>query len=178
MDRDEVLLKHKSLLGVLSNLPKKILSVHGLTDNIAELVLCDLCNEESFDIKRAAFFVDNPDFNILKGVAGFFKTEGHKSWSPDWDNHEEITVIMKRSPFNQKVKHFTSNSPKKNNQSLNEIVSQIAKEFEIPAYSFISLGLKHGNHGLFVYENNRPEADLINHHLADILHVLGYCQIN
>jgi len=178
MDRDEVLLKHKRLLGALSLLPKKIVSVHEQTDNMAELLICELCNEEFFDINRAAFFVDNPCFDMLKGVAGFHKTEGHTPWSPEWDNHEEITVIMKRSPFNQKVRHFMSSSPKRNNHDLAKIVEHLAKEFEIPNHSFISLGLKHGNHGLFVYENNRPEADLINHHLADILHLLGFCQMN
>lgn len=177
MERDEILLKHKRLLGVLSNLPKKMMSVNDISDNLAELVICDLCNEECFDIKRAAFFVDNPDFDMLKGVTGFHKTEGHTQWRPEWDNYEEITVIMKRSPFNQKVRHFVSTSPKRNDHSLDNIVAQIAKEFEIPGHSYISLGLKHGNHGLFVYENNRPEADLINKHLADILHVLGFCPL-
>ena len=127
MDRDEVLLKHKRLLGALSILPKKLVSVHGKTDNIAELLICELCNEEFFDINRAAFFVDNPCFDMLKGVAGFHKTEGHTQWSPEWDNHEEITVIMKRSPFNQKVRHFMSTSPNRNDHDLSKIVEQLAK---------------------------------------------------
>ena len=58
----------------LSTLPQKILSLHGRAD-LAEFVLRDLCHERCFNLKKAAFFIDNPDFNHLKGIAGFCHEE-------------------------------------------------------------------------------------------------------
>lgn len=66
--------RHKQVLVCLSCLPHKMLSVHGLS-NATEFVLHELCQSSCFNLKKAAYFVDNPDFDRLQGVAGFNKEE-------------------------------------------------------------------------------------------------------
>lgn len=90
--------KREELLKRLSLLPKRILTLYGvdIPYNLAEFVLHELCEGDCFNIKRAAFLVDNPDFDIFKGVAGFEKEESFKkSKASHWDEPEEFSNHMK-----------------------------------------------------------------------------------
>ena len=55
----------------LADLPKRMVPLYDLEaiGNIPEFVLHDLCHEDCFNLKKAAFLVDNPDFDSLQGVA-------------------------------------------------------------------------------------------------------------
>ena len=72
MERDEILSKHKKMLGSLSCLPKKMLSVHDL-DNATEFVLHELCNEGCFNLHKAAYFMIIQILIYLKGLRVFLK---------------------------------------------------------------------------------------------------------
>ena len=63
------------LLQKLSHLPKKIVALEGL-EHTPSFVLHELCNESAFNLSKAAFFIDNPDFNHFKGIAGFDAAAG------------------------------------------------------------------------------------------------------
>ena len=60
---------------VLSILPQQILS-HSWNENMSEFVLHEICNQSVLTTK-AAFLVDNPDFDCLKGVAGYSTDEAY-----------------------------------------------------------------------------------------------------
>ena len=45
---------------------------------MSEFVLHDICNPNCFNLQKAAFLVDNPDFDCLKGVAGFSADEAYQ----------------------------------------------------------------------------------------------------
>src|SRR5437762_734031 len=104
MNREELLAKQNRMLLCLTGLPKKMVSLHG-AENIGEFVLYDLCNECCFNLSKAAYFVDNPDFNCTKGVAGFSRNEIQNACSGVWDNPEAFSSCMRNSSFNQKVRH-------------------------------------------------------------------------
>ena len=70
--------KHIDILDKLCHLPRKILSLHG-HDNITELILHELCNEQCFNLEKAAYFIDNPDFDCFKGVAGHCRSQALRS---------------------------------------------------------------------------------------------------
>src|SRR6202042_1032184 len=104
MDRNE-LLQHKKLLRCLSNLPKQILTLHSL-DNVPEFVLHGLCSKDCFNLYKAAYFVDNPDFDCIRGIAGFSKDEGELEWNNIWDDPESFSLFTKSLPFNKRVRTF------------------------------------------------------------------------
>ena len=62
--------RHYTILNTLSKLPRKMLSLKG-QENVTEFVLHELCHKNCFNLDKAAYFVDNPDFDCLKGMAGF-----------------------------------------------------------------------------------------------------------
>src|SRR5262245_10115368 len=100
MERSEM--KKHAILNLLSTIPQKVLSLHG-TENITEFVLHELCNTHCFDFKKAAYLVDNPDFDCLKGVAGFSSDEAYPK-ETIWEKPELFTAHMKKAAFNKKVR--------------------------------------------------------------------------
>jgi len=69
MSQEELLKRQHDLFKNLSSLPRMILVCNGC-ENIFELLLHDLCHPTCFNLKKVAYFVDNPDFDCLQGVAG------------------------------------------------------------------------------------------------------------
>ncbi len=68
---------HKSggdLLRQVTQIPTRILKNHDL-HGLSSLLLHHLSSDECFNLSKAAYFVDNPDFDQLVGVAGFARDE-------------------------------------------------------------------------------------------------------
>ena len=161
-------------LDSLCSLPERVLRLREF-ENVPEFVVYELCNG-CFDIKRAAFFVDNPDFDCLKGVAGFAKEQSYNAAEEIWDNPHKFSQYMKLAPFNQKVRSFTHPSVKKQSRSDQEIVKEIAKTMGLDEHSFISWDMKHDNHGIFVYNTDSINPE----HLGYVkkgLAILSFCPI-
>ena len=66
--------RRHNVLHHLTHLPRKIVSLNG-AENLTEFVLHDLCQSRCFNLPKAAYFVNNPDFNCIKGVAGVHADE-------------------------------------------------------------------------------------------------------
>ena len=174
MEKNE-LQQHKKLLRCLGSLPKQIMNLSSF-DNATEFVLHGLCSKDCFNLYKAAYFVDNPDFDMIKGVAGFSKDEGDLEWQNIWEDPESFTLFTKSLPFNKKVRTFASNSYKRKNQSFEKLVESIANDvgFEKPAYCVWDM--RHFNHGLLVYEKvNDDKCELFNEHFVDSLYLLNFC---
>ena len=160
MERSEMLKNH-DILNRLSCLPQKILSLSG-SENITEFVLHELCNSTCFNLQKAAYIVDNPDFDCLKGIAGFNINEEF----PDaiWQNADAFSKHMSESFFNQKVRTILRSSPLRSGQSSQQTTDIISDclGFDKPLYC--SWRMKHDNHGYLVYEtesNDTPSNDLV-----------------
>jgi hypothetical protein len=168
--------KHNQLLSYLSHLPKKIVALEG-SSHTPEFILHELCNENCFNLSKAAFFVDNPDFDYLKGVAGFSMPEAYGGANGIWQEPQEFSEHMSKADFNQRVKSLSLQSLKRTEVLSNETVAQIAKElgFENPAYRFWQM--KHDNHGFLVYEYNGSVLPGIEEHLDNSLYLLSFCPI-
>lgn len=178
MDHDE-LLRYKKLVNRLSGLPKKIVDLHGHDDlgNISEFVLHDLCHQDSFNLKKAAFLIDNPDFDCVQGVAGFSAQETY-AVDKMWNEPSYFTEFMQTSPFNQKVRSFCVCSVKRNGHSYTPFVDQVAEQLELrqPAYSIWDM--KHQNHGVLVYEKEDLDQDLFDNHFINSLYLLSLCPVH
>lgn len=176
MNRDELLQKHCALLKTITTLPKKIVSLHG-SENLSEFILHELCNQECFDLPRAAYFVDNKDFDVLKGVAGFCRLDFGTSCKLDWANPDIFTASMQASPFNQKVRSLSKQSFKNDQKLQEEIAQDIAANLGFKQHAYCSWPLKHDNNGLLLYEKTSNENPFVQDHLADALSLLSFTPI-
>lgn len=188
MEKDFITERKKHVLQVLSVIPKKILSLHG-RDNIAEFVIHDLSQENCFDLKKAAYFVDNPDFNCLKGIAGIETPDIPKGlWKDVWANGEKFSTYMRNANFNKRVRDFAQCSlngaggcGKNSGPKFKEDdIITISKNLGIENPSFYTLDVKHGNSGLFIFEKGPLVQSLdkqLDSHLQDGVSLLGFCPI-
>jgi hypothetical protein len=167
-------LKKNTILNHLTTLPQKVLALHGV-ENVTEFVLHDLCNHNCFDLQKAAYLVDNPDFNVLKGIAGFSAQE---TFSHDviWETPELFMEHMKQAPFNQKVRTIWQPSMHKVGKSDQEVTQIVADYLGLVKPAYCSWQMKHDNHGILIYEEQLQcpvPSDLLKNGAC----LLGFCPI-
>lgn len=169
------MLKKHAILNCLSAIPQKVLSLHG-TENMSEFVLHEICNPECFNLTKAAFLVDNPDFDCLKGVAGFSADEAYQK-QPIWDNPELFTDHMKKAAFNQKVRSIIKPSMRKSHKSEQETTQIVGDYLGLQKPSYCSWQMKHDNHGILIFEQQLscPVSPDI---LLNGACLLGFCPVN
>jgi len=173
---DEILDKKHRVLTHLSLLPQKILSLHG-RDDLTEFVLCDLCQEHCFNLKKAAFFVDNPDFNCLKGVAGYCHQENPTVCDKRWEHPERFMARIQESSFNSKVRDLQLHSLTLTDESQQDLVNRIARDLEIDNPQCCSVAMKHNNHGLLIFQKEDSADTVVDKHLPSGLAMLGFCPV-
>lgn len=165
--------KEKNLLHHLGNMSKMVVYNHG-KHNLTEFVLHDLCSEKGFNINKAAYLVNNPDFYVLQGVAGYHRPDAYLK--EHWGATEHFTEHMKQSLFNKLVRDHAFKHFDKDSSAERDKIQEVAEvlKFEKPQYH--TWNLKYDNHGLFIYETDE-QNDLLDDHLLDYLHVLGHCPV-
>ena len=151
-----------------------MLQVHD-QDNVAEFVLHELCCKNCFNLCKAAYFIDNPDFDCLKGVAGFAQDEAFSADKPIWVDPGQFTAPMQAAPFNQQVRSCLQISCR-NCTTADEVIMQaIADELGLTSFNYCTWNMKHGNHGYLIYQADctisEPE-DLIGG-----VSLLGFCPV-
>ncbi|HBL98766.1 TPA: hypothetical protein DDZ86_03930 [Candidatus Dependentiae bacterium] len=162
------------LLTRLSNLPPQILTLHD-HDHVAGCVLYELCGSSCFDLKKAAFFVDNPDFDCCKGIIGFSREDHPRHIDDVWGAHQDLAEDMKRSIFNQKVRDTHYASAKKNN--IDVVVNELAKRLDIKNPSYLTFPVRHQNHGVFIYQADTPGVKETHEFMPQGLSLLGFCPL-
>lgn len=163
--------RNSEVLLALSALPEKILMLHG-TENVSEFVLYELCHEKCFNVPKAAFFVDNPDFNCFKGIAGFSKGEHPNSFSL-WDDPDGFTHLMANNAFNKQVRAINQCAARDTTEKL---LTDIALQLDVRDLGYHRFRLKHGNHGYILYDKHEAvmdDAELFSRGAC----LLGFCPI-
>ena len=176
MDSNSNIKRQQQVLQCLSSLPRKIMTIHEL-ENVPEFILQDICDESCFNILRAAYFVDNPDFNQLKGVAGFCRDEAYKKGDTFWNDPDSFSSFMQNSTFNSRVREIVWESIKGNNHIHEHIISEIAPQLGFKNPAWCNWDLKHYNHGLIIYEKADLAEDTFDEHFINTLYLLGFCAI-
>lgn len=175
MGNEELLRKHCTLLKTISSIPRKIVTLSG-SDNVSEFVLHELCNKDCFNLKKAAYFIDNPDFNCLKGVAGFCSLE--LDGSPiDWSSPAAFTQTMQESKFNNSVRSVLKDSYKKKFGQKRPVVDDLVSSLGFSDHALCVWPLKHDNSGLLVYEKADKDDSFVEDHLMDALFLLSFCPV-
>jgi hypothetical protein len=162
----------------LSDMPRKIVSLHG-RENLTEFVLLELCHPGCFDLKKAAYFVDNPDFNQFKGVAGYC-TQDVCAENPElcWQDPENFTKKMQTSAFNRKVRNFCSASPKCERMHQEHLMEKIARDLALDKPDYYCWDLKNNNHGFLIFEHTNGVLPVwTKDDLERGLHLLSFCPI-
>lgn len=176
MNEELLLARQKDILERLSMLPRKMLQLHG-RENVIEFVLYELCHQNCLNIDRAAYFVDNPDFDCLKGVAGHAKDQQYPH-DGVWVAPEEFSAHMRQSSFNNQVRGLIRESAARKGQQDGEIASGLAQNLNFARHGFYSWPMKHDNHGIFIYE--RAQDDTAQYHdrfLPEGVCLLSFCPI-
>ena len=170
--------ERSKVLCLLNALPRKILGLQG-QENLTEFVLHDLAGADCFNLHRAAYFVDNPDFDCIKGIAGFNRQEIEGLPSDVWQDADRFSERMRSSVFNQRVRKLERPSFRRIGSTDEEIARELAEGIEMPHYHFCSWDTKHNNHGFLVYEPVEEEKHrtLTSFYVKDAACLLGLCPI-
>lgn len=176
MEKNNLVNDYERVLHCLSCLPKKIIDNHE-RENISEFVLHGLCSQNCFNLKKAAYFIDNPDFDCIKGVAGFCQSETNLGWNEIWDEPDSFSLIAKSSPFNQKVRSFSATSSHRKKDSAEEFISSIVNEIGFNDPMYCSWNTKHYNHGILVFEKNENCNEMFHNHFLNSLSMLSFCPV-
>jgi len=166
----------QKILDHLSKIPKKILTIHGL-ENIPEFVLHDLCREGCFNLHKAAYLVDNTDFNYCKGIAGFSRNESYADPDDIWEDPHAFSLYMRSCPFNQRVRTFEIKSPRRNGVEKDVFIHQLVKEFSFHAPDYLMWEMKHNNVGMLIFDRGTDHADHVHEHLKNSVYLFGFCPI-
>jgi hypothetical protein len=168
--------KNYKIAQFLSAVPGKIVSLHG-RENVTEFVLHDLAGKSCFNLAKASYLVDNPDFDHLKGVAGYATTQAYEHSDAIWDNPDHFTRHMQGAPFNKQVRSILRKSPKKGCLQAQDIVNVVAEELQMSDPHFFCWDMKHYNHGLFIYEHMNGHAEWDEQDLMNGLNLLSLCPV-
>jgi len=172
MEGSSQLTQRQYVLNAAATMPYKILEwyQHDYVDNIAKLVVYQLCSKHCFALKKAAFFVNNPDFKWCRGIVGYASDEDSAILS----NESTIIDFFDTSSFHAKTCAIVESAYTKNDTT---IIKKCADILQMPTYHVCSIPLKYGNDGLFIYEllssSDEVYIDMVQHLVA----LLGFCPL-
>lgn len=173
--RKEIRHNNRELLEYLAHLPRKMVRLQGI-EQVPEFILHELCHEHCFNLSKAAFLVDNPDFNVVRGIAGFDHNQAFADVDHMWENPQGFIDHMSKASFNQQIKQYSHSSVVREGVSP-ETINAIARElgFQNPVYR--SWVMKHDNHGFLIYEYAGTSLEGVEEHLDNSLYLLNFCPL-
>lgn len=179
MKHDHTSAEHTIVLTCLSQLPKKIVQLICLNENhvhhVHELILREFSLPRCFNLERAAFFVDNPEFNCFKGVAGVSQQEKECCCDIDdvWGKPDYYGEQLRKSPFNCKVKGMESSSIV-NSGKEHECLETIAHDLQMKHSDYCKWPMRHGNYGFLLFENNGQDKRAL---LDESVYLFSLCPL-
>jgi hypothetical protein len=152
------------LLKKLSNIPLNIIRLRN-NHNLIEFVLHELCHEDCLNLKKAAYLVDNEDFDCLHGIVGIDKVEPF-AHTNIWQMPDDFSAYMSSLAFNKKVKELKYQSNKSITEHESMFLKQLGDDLGMQHPKQYTVPLKYDNRGILLYEamddNDIEESDIIN----------------
>lgn len=169
--------RKENVLKCLCSIPQQIIQLHGV-DNMTEFLLHHLSAPDCFNLCKAALFIDNPDFNHLKGVAGIESKAAYQDGN-HWENPKDFTNHMLKKEFNNKVRSIAQDSFHHHEQPKHEtIIHSLADELSLNNHSHFSWPLKYNNHGIIIFElQEEEERPIIEEFIGQAAHLFGFCPV-
>ena len=172
--------KEQELVHSLLALPQKIIRHHDVP-GLAQLVLHELGHDGIFHLKKAVYLADNPDFDHLLGVAGFAQDECHLHEGDIWGEPCRAAELMANSSYNKNIQNFLRGSFKAKGIDFHDKseIENLGREMGLVQPQFLAWDMKHGNHGLLLFEHDDPTAFNILKHkmLSSAAALLSLCPI-
>ena len=164
-----------ALLNQLGQVSRNLIGNHHL-ENLSEFFLHELCSRQMFDISKAAYLVNNPDFVCLKGVAGYDKNKSFVSGN-NWHLPKDFTQHMKESDFNNKVRALYQRSLQLDGLVVDQKeLHRLADYFEIENPVYQLWNMKHANHGLLIFQKP-TEENLKHEYLMHFTPMFSFCSV-
>lgn len=162
------------ILSKIRSVTQYIAQHHDCT-HLAASVLHELCDPACFPLQRVAYFIDNPDFDRLQGVAGI--DASHRiHHSSIWQEQEAFAQYLERHTFHQNVRSITWGSAHKRNQKIPEAIEEMAQIIAVSEPSWHIFPAKHGNTGILIFQPHQT-LDIMNDYIAIGSSLLGLCPI-
>lgn len=145
----------QQLVEILAHLPHHIVK-HHYDDHLSNFVLYEI--SKGFGLTKAAYMVDNPDFDHLRGVAGYCNKQMQTPHSDIWSNIESVRGDLIQKPFQDNIgKHMGQSVKRKQVPGAESVahlqeLSDLAKTWGMENPACLVWESKHGNHGVFVFE--------------------------
>ena len=144
------------LLKKLSNIPRNINQLRE-NHNLIEFVLHELCHEDCLNLKKAAYLVDNKDFDCLHGVVGIDKTEPFIHTNI-WQAPDDFSAYMKTATFNTKVRQLKHKSHANLSEKEIDLLEELSHELGMNRLKHFTVPLKYDNQGILLYESVNDDA--------------------
>lgn len=168
--------RHHQVLSRLSLLPRKIIARYS-NDHTSEFTLHELCHLACFNLEKAAYFVDNPDFDCLQGIAGYDNTEHGDGLLKELEDAQLFSGHLSTCRFNQHVRTIGCVSYKRAKKSEIDIVKILAPLAGISDPCCSIWPLKHGNYGILIYERGNGQVEELKEYIENGIHILGFCSL-
>ncbi len=166
-------------LKTLLKMPRKILDHHEV-DGVAQMILHELGQQENLDFKKAFFLISSPDFNHLKGVAGFCRNESSHCRQKMWDDPTNFYQEIQKTSFHAEMKSLLQNDHYHHDGALHkdEHLQDIGKTLNMQSPNVYSWNLRNGNKGILIFEEGdkkvfSTDQDILDHVTA----LLGLCPL-
>ncbi len=164
------------LLQNLAHLPKKIVALEGI-EHTPSFVLHELCGEKAFNLSKAAFFIDNPDFNHFKGVAGYEASTAFGNAEQKWQDPHAFINHIQNTTFNKLVLNSVQASILRDGEIDPFKAQELASKLGIKVPAFRAWEMKHDNFGFLIYEFAGQSLDGVEEHLYNSLYLLNFCPL-
>ena len=163
--------REKQLLYHVGSISRLMINNH-MRDDLSAFVLHELCSKNGFGLQKAAYFVNNPDFQCLKGVGGYYIAEAFNGTS--WEHDQDFMKHMEKALFHNKIRQYQTKHIK--NLTSKSSLDQLQDQFEFEHPEAQVWNLKHDNQGIFLFDK-KDNATLVDDHLVDFVNYLGFCQV-
>ncbi|RTL06582.1 hypothetical protein EKK58_04575 [Candidatus Dependentiae bacterium] len=174
MLHDTVDVRKIMLLKKLSSLARNITQLSD-NHNLIEFVLHELCHEDCFNLQKAAYLVDNQDFDCLHGIVGVDKTQPFLH-NNIWQVPDDFSSYMNNLIFNKKVKELQCKSNKCLSEKEPVLIQQLGNQLGIECPKYHIIPLKYDNKGILLYET-ASDKDIEENDFISGLSFLSLCPL-
>lgn len=160
----------------LMSLPHKILGNHDV-HGLEQMVLHELGHDHNFGLKKAGYFVDNPDFDCLKGIAGYCSDECCMHKQDMWENPQSFMSDMNKAEFHNSMNNFLHNALHKKDMHIHDEndLQELGARLGMNSPSFFTWPMKHGNHGILIFEDGQNGKLRRKDWLRNLIALLSLC---
>ncbi len=159
----------------LTRIPRQLLYT-GEYENPAELVLGELCHIDCFNVSRAAYFVDNPDFDCARGIAGYDSSDHDGVLENCWIEKDAFGARMQCSSFHTHVRSLLPASIHRTSDrayALAELAQVL--DIRVPAVTFFDM--PYDNKGFVIFEKPTEDIVELESFWEDACSLLAFCPL-